>query len=155
MVYEWCSGFRTAVNAQQAGEIMQSLADKGMLTAQNLVEIARPESSPLHKGFEWDDIEAAKKYRRQQATIMIRAITVSETEVVSGGNEAITVKVFNLTEKGESYQSLKAILLDDDSADCLMLKAKAELSSFRAKYNQLKRLAKIMGDIDELLEETI
>ena len=132
---------------------MQRLGSEGRLTPANLVEEARPEESPMHKAFEWDDAKAAENYRKQQATQMIRAIVVRESDVVSGGSESVQVKVFNQPEKGGVYESLRTILLDEEKSGSLMDKAKAELRTFRIKYSQLERLARLMVEIDEVLEE--
>ena len=146
-------GYRTSVKAEDAGLIMKKLEDEGRLTPQDLVDEARPIDSPLHKGFEWDDAKAAENYRRHQASIMIRAIVVRESEVIENGREDVSVKIFNLPEKGGSYESLRAILLDSDKAENLLARAKDELRSFRKKYSQLQRLSQLMSAIDEVLEE--
>ena len=154
MVFEckWTAGFRCPVKAEVAGEVMQRLESEGRLTPANLVDEARPEDSPMHKAFEWNDEKAAEIYRRQQATQMIRAIVVRESDVIQGGNEAIRVKVFNQSEKGGVYESLRTILLDEEKAESLLEKAKAELRAFRAKYSQLERLSRVITEIDEVLE---
>ena len=155
MVFEckWMTGFRCPVKAQVAGEVMQRLESEGKLTPANLVEEARPEDSPIHKAFEWDDAKAAEIYRRQQATKMIRAIVVREADVVEGGSEEVRVKVFNQTERGNAYESLRTILLDVEKTDDLLDKAKAELRTFRVKYSQLERLSRLMSEIDNVLDE--
>lgn len=153
MVYKWVSGYRTSVNAQEAGEIMDRLAREGNLTPQALVDEARPEESPLHKGFDWDDASAAEKYRRAQAVTMIRAVVVSESEIMDEGSADVKVKVFNLPQKGTSYESLKTILVDEEKSDSLIDRALAELRTYREKYSQLERLSKLMTVIDETLKE--
>lgn len=153
MVYKWVSGYRTSVNAQDAGEIMDRLAKKGKLTPQALVDEARPEDSPLHKGFEWDDTKAAENYRKVQAVTMIRAVVVSESEIIEEGSSDVKVKVFNLPERGTSYESLKTILVDEEKTDSLMARALAELRTYREKYASLEKLTRLMGVIDEILEE--
>ena len=153
MVFDckWVTGFRCSVKAQVAGEVMQRLESEGRLTPANLVDEARPEDSPMHKAFEWDDHKAAENYRRQQATQMIRAIVVCEADVVEGGNKALKVKIFNQAERGGVYESLRTILLDEEKSESLMDKAKAELRSFRIKYSQLERLSRLMTEIDAVL----
>ena len=155
MVFQcsWMEGYRTSVKAEDAGLIMKKLEGEGRLTPQDLVDEARPESSPLHKGFEWDDAKAAENYRRHQASIMIRAIVVKESEVIENGRENVQVKIFNLPEKGGSYESLRTILLDGDKAESLLARAKEELGYFRKKYSQLQKLSRVIEAIDELFEE--
>lgn len=153
MVYKWMSGYRSSVKAQDAGEIMDRLAREGNLTPQALVDEARPEDSPIHNGFEWDDAKAAEKYRRAQAVTMIRAVVVSESDIFDEGSADVKVKVFNLPERGTSYESLKTILIDEEKSDSLMGRALAELRSYREKYSQLDRLSKLMSVIDKTLME--
>ena len=155
MVFQcsWMSGYRTSVKAEDAGLIMKKLESEGRLTPQDLVEEARPIDSPIHKGFEWDDAKAAENYRRHQASIMIRAIVVRESEVIENGREDVSVKIFNLAEKGGSYESLRTILLDEDKTENLLARAKEELGYFRKKYSQIQRLSKVISAINEVLSE--
>lgn len=48
----------------------------GVLRPDDVVEAARNPESPLHDQFEWDDTEAANKYRTDQARTLIRAVRV-------------------------------------------------------------------------------
>ena len=49
MVYKWKPTARISkVDPQKVGELMRELADSNSLTAQNLVEISKPENSLLH-----------------------------------------------------------------------------------------------------------
>lgn len=48
----------------------------GILTPDIVVQDASDETSPLHTYFEWDDAEAAVKWRRAQARDLIRSIRV-------------------------------------------------------------------------------
>lgn len=156
MVFEckWMTGFRCSVKAEVAGEVMHRLEAEGRLTPANLVDEARPEESPMHKAFEWDDAKAAENYRKQQATQMIRAIVVRESDIVEGGSENVRVKVFNQPEKGGVYESLRTILMDEEKTGSLLDKAKVELRTFRIKYSQLDRLARLMSEIDMVLDDT-
>jgi hypothetical protein len=153
MVFEWKKGYRASVKADVAGSVMKRLEEKGDLTPSALVDEARPVESPLHRAFEWNDAKAAEIYRRQQATIMIRSIVVKESAVVSGGSEEVQVRIFNQLERGESYESLHTILVDEEKVDLLLERAKRELEVFRNKYGQLVQLARLMEAIDEILDE--
>lgn len=55
--------------------ILRGLYDQyGELTADLVVEEARPKQSPLHPYFEWDDRRAAEQHRLEQARLMIRRV---------------------------------------------------------------------------------
>ena len=64
--------------------------DGGLLRPQAVVDAARPEDSPLHGAFCWDDTEAARLYRLDQAQRLIRRFTI---EIESYG-EQVDVPVF-------------------------------------------------------------
>jgi len=58
-------------------EVVIKLYDEfGCVKSSELVEAARPEDSPAHGGFEWDDGAAAEQYRLQQARQWIRIVKV-------------------------------------------------------------------------------
>ena len=48
----------------------------GEVKSQELVDTARPTSSPIHDAFEWDDSIAGEKYRLIQADTWIRNVTI-------------------------------------------------------------------------------
>lgn len=55
--------------------LIRSLYDRhGELTAELVVNDARPADAPLHRYFEWDDETAAEAYRLEQARAMIRRV---------------------------------------------------------------------------------
>lgn len=47
--------------------------NNGDLTPDIVLEAARPENSPLHKHFEWDDSVAAEAWRKDQARTLIQS----------------------------------------------------------------------------------
>jgi hypothetical protein len=49
---------------------------RGRLTAEQVVEEARPQSSPLHGCFEWDDSKAAESWRIEQARDLIKRVKI-------------------------------------------------------------------------------
>lgn len=51
----------------------------GTLTPELVVEEARPEGSPLHDQFTWDDAAAAHEHRLYEARALIRSIRVEVT----------------------------------------------------------------------------
>lgn len=49
---------------------------RGRLTAEQVVEEARPPSSPIHGCFEWDDSKAAESWRIEQARDLIKRVKI-------------------------------------------------------------------------------
>lgn len=76
-------------------EILSKLADRGKLTPENVLAEARKESSPLHDHFQWDDADAAEKWRLDQASRLIRTFTITvETRAQTTSNVTIEVPAF-------------------------------------------------------------
>lgn len=48
----------------------------GIFTANQVLDLARPKNSPIHKYFNWDDTDAAEKYRLYQARHLISCVVV-------------------------------------------------------------------------------
>ena len=77
-------------DAQQIGEELESIKKEGNLTPPRIVERARNKKSILNKYFEWDDIEAAEKWRLQQA----RNITGHIIEIVVIRGEQVEERAY-------------------------------------------------------------
>ena len=69
----------TDADAVVIGERIDTLMDKhgGELTPSQLLEDARKVRSPIHKFFDWDDSEAAEKWRTHQARQLISSVVVT------------------------------------------------------------------------------
>lgn len=116
----------------------------GELRAGDVVEAAKPESSPLHSQFDWEDTEAAHKWRLHQARNLIR-VTV---EYVGGGEDAVPARVFvSLTpdRKDGFYRATADVMSDVDHRKQLFADAVAEMQRFEKKYSDLKELADVFA----------
>lgn len=60
-------------------EELNKLAKNGRLTPRDVIDYARPDDSPLHEYFEWDDSIAADQYRLYQARKLIARVEVNYT----------------------------------------------------------------------------
>jgi len=93
----------------------------GLLLVDDVLEAAKDKRCVLHKHFEWDDTEAARQYRREQARgliqkcrvqittapdVSIRAFVSLQSDQVSGGGYRMTAAVLD-------DEQLKAQLLGD------------------------------------------
>lgn len=74
----------------------------GALTSVAVVEAARPEESPLHHRFEWDDHVASDLYRLTQAAALIRSVHV--TIQVQGRKDPSRVRAFVSTTTTEEFE---------------------------------------------------
>ena len=147
MEYKWKEGARSSrLDAQKCGAVLERLRQKngGTITADIVLREARKKRSPLHGGFEWDDTEAARQYRLEQARGLIRSITVQ----VIGGGESDVVRAFVHIDGGD-YEEIHAVLRTRDRRQALLDSAMRELLAFRTKYEQLSELAEVFAAVDK------
>jgi len=96
-------------DAQKIGEELENIKAKKNLTPNNVVEKAKNKKSILHKYFEWDNSEAAEKYRLQQAKNIINHVV---EVIVIKGNVIEERAYFNVIAKNNerSYVSLTEVI---------------------------------------------
>jgi len=141
MIYKWKEGSHHKVSAQIAGEVCADLEERGELTAENLVDVSRPEEAPLHGEFEWDDDIAAELYRKTQASAIIRHIAVKTEE------KTPLRAFFNLEVKAKEYESIQTIIRQEDKYSALLATALMELEAFKRKYQMLSELQDVFDAI--------
>lgn len=150
--YKWKTGF-WKVPAEVAGNEFEKLEQSVGLTAENVVAVSRPKNAPLHSCFEWDDAVAGELYRKQQASVMIAALTVS---VESSSGEQLETRAFvTLTSRGEkgTFESVAAVLNDTEKTTALLDRAKKDAAIFRDKYSTLKECSGIIKQITAFIGE--
>ena len=54
----------------------------GEVTAEQVLDLARPKRSPIHKYFDWNDSVAAEKWRLHQARMIMCSIVIEKTDDV-------------------------------------------------------------------------
>lgn len=148
MVYKWKSGSYIKGDAQKAGEQFERLAkSESGLTPESVLNANRRKGTPLHDSFEWDDSEAAEKYRLNQAGHFIRCIvSVAETD---SGEKKEPQRAFFVTTEVHQYEPLNVILQEKDKYEKLLDTAFRELAAFRRKYEALKELQPIFNAIEQ------
>lgn len=150
MVYKWKSGARIKGDAQASGELMEelSVSEEG-LTARTLLEANIPEGAPLHNDYEWDDSIAADKWRLQQSNQFIASLTVVVFED-KGDETTDQPRAFHITTQEHSYDSLNVILSEPSKYEAMLQSAKAELNTFKRKYEILKELQPVFNAIKKI-----
>ena len=125
--------------------------DGGFLRPQAVVDAARSEDSPLHGAFCWDDTEAARLYRLDQAQRLIRVFHLK----MDTDNGKTEVPVFiNLSCDREGAKDMNPYRLTEDVMKCQDLLAVAEkdaleqLKGIRDRYQHIKRLGDVWSAID-------
>ena len=146
MQYSYKSGAQLKVSADVAGQVCQELEESGGLTAKRLLDASRPVDAPLHDEFEWDDTEAAEKYREHQAAHIIRCIVVRPEAVAQEPVRAFV----NVSEEQRSYRSLDVVLQQTNLREQLLGQALKDLKAFEVKYSTLSELAEVFAAIHQL-----
>jgi hypothetical protein len=123
-------------------------ANGGVLKAEDVVDTARSKKSPLHEYFDWEDGEAAQKWRLHQARQLIR-VTV---RVITPAKPPVRVFVSLRADReddGGGYRFLTAVLSDSERRNQLLTDALAELKTFEVKYRELVELADVFVSIQK------
>lgn len=139
---------------------LQKLEKKnGKLTPGIVVENARPENSPIHSYFEWDDDAAADKYRLWQARQLIARVYIIN-DPKDEEDKLVKVRVFHSidvsddeeADENRQYMNIVKIMSDDQLKEKLLEDALRDASFFMAKYNTLKELEPLMAEIRKLVK---
>ncbi len=130
-------------NAAQVEKELQGIRKRcrGALRPADVVAwAAKHPKSALHERFDWDDTEAAHKYRLWQARKVITRVTI-----VPRNNTKIRAFVSLTEDRGDGvgYRSVVEVLSDDERRERLLAQALAEFRRVRAKYHTLKELAEV------------
>lgn len=147
MVYKWKLDGLYKTDPNIAGQVMHDIERRTGLTADTLLEASRPKTAPLHGEFEWNDTEAAERYRRSQARALINSICIVE----EGTDDAEPIRAFFVTDntgKARTYTSLQVIRESAEKSNALLDNALRELNYFRNKYERLQEVAPVIEAID-------
>ncbi len=140
----WKSGCRISADAQKVAD--EILAIGNSATTAQILDKARDEQTELHKCFDWDDAEAAEKWRLQQARHIVCNLVIKE----KSDTPRPEVRMFFKTDADNGYKPTVLIMQDKDEYRKLLDRALAELTSFRAKYKTLVELDGVFDAIDRV-----
>lgn len=150
MVFEWRRSGGGGVNLaghdpQVVGDELERLkqANGGKLFPSDVVEAAHSETSPLHAFFEWDDSDAARKYRLAQARSVLKVTVISKVgsrQLAEPVSQFVNVSKRDISEDGRPggvvryYESTPVAMADPDLHDQVIQKALREIDSWQKRY---------------------
>jgi hypothetical protein len=151
MTYQWGRKVH-AVDPQTVGETVERIAGyEGYCSPGRLVNEARPEFSPLHPLFTWDDQEAATLWRTHQARQVINGLTVT----VKIGDEKVQSPAFfsvghtvETQDAGEGYRPVSVVVADPDLAREALEEALGRLRAIQRRYDALEALTPVWKALD-------
>lgn len=123
------------------------IANGGMLKPEAVVDVARDTENPLHKHFTWDDTEAARERRLDQARQIIRLMVVVVHEAVPPQRKYVSLPVDRAN--GTGYRSIEDVLSDDQRRGELLRDVFERLAALKRKYAALSELAQIWEAVDK------
>lgn len=126
------------------GKFLEQQFPSGEYKAADIVELARPRRSVLHKYFQWNDSLAAEAHRKRQASDLIRCIVVEIDDVEVRKYMSVRVK------KARVYKKTEDIYQDEDLTQQLLDSALRDLIFFKNKYAQLKELKTVFRAVETI-----
>ena len=144
-------------NLDDVKKVLENIAktNGGKITPPMVVDEAVNPKSPLHDHFEWDDSEAAVKWRLEQARSLIASVRVTYVQ----GEEKSTVRAFvHVPLKNEDfYAETHKAMKNADWRQAILDRALVELQTVERKYEHLQELAEIwttVGQVRKKLNKT-
>lgn len=141
----WKTGIFAKADCSKVTEEIKSIGESA--TAEQILEKAKDPKTELHKCFDWDDTEAATKWRLHQARMVVCEIVYVEKKPQAA--EPIKVRVFNRIDNS-GYKETTKIFRNPDEYSKLLSNAKAELLAFERKYKTLTELDELFDVIHQL-----
>jgi hypothetical protein len=127
------------------GETLDALKkSKGKFAARDVVNAARPTASPIHDLFEWNDAQAADKFREEQARGYIRSLVI----VVEGRKGEVTMPVAVSFGSGDGYTSTEVVMSSAQLRARLIQQALDEAEAWRDRYRHLRELGSVFASIE-------
>ena len=117
-------------------------------TPKDILNLARDESTELHKCFEWDDTKAAEKWRLHTARIICCSLKAT---VVREKKDALTIRLIQHDGEAKAYKPVTFTVRNEDEYGRLLKQAKAELAAFKKRYKNIVELASVIDEIDRIV----
>jgi hypothetical protein len=126
------------------------------VSATEVVNAARPKTSPMHSKFEWNDKVAGERWREEQARGWIRSRRVV-IEQAEGKSVPIRAFVAVPAEDGERYMPTDEAVADPVAWGSVLRAARTDARAFTRKLAQLESLkpGTVPSTVPEVIEDWI
>lgn len=145
MKIEW-KGTAFKGNAELCYREIQTLGED--YTPDDILNLARNESTELHKCFDWDDASAAEKWRKHTARLICCSLSVI---VEKEEHDPVTYRIIQHNNEKKAYAPVTLTVRNDDEYARLIKQAKAELAAFRLRYKSIVELETVIDEIDRFI----
>ena len=133
-------------NAEAVYHEIQTLGNS--YTPDDIVELAKDESTELHKCFEWDDTIAAEKWRKHTARLICCSLQVV---VEKEEKEPVTYRLIQNDRSEQAYKPVTMTVRNDAEYERLLKQAKLELKAFKERYKKITELETVIDEIDRIV----
>lgn len=139
--------------AQEVGETLESIKKEngGSLVAEQVLEKAKNPKSKLHPYFDWKDSQAAKKWRKHQARLLINHVEVTyvHQEVEEHKPAYINIKNTSTDEENPERAYVSCVDVADNNyyREQALQDALKQLIHWKNKYKWLGELHNVMEEI--------
>ena len=138
---------KVGASAQTVGETLERIEKRdGVVTKEAFLEESRPENSPTHNMFEWDDTVAAEKYRLEQSRMIIADVVVTVERESKPRKVAGYVNVTLGKHNKAEYNSIGIAMEDTEKRKAVLSNAFDELKTFENKYSEYQELAGVFAE---------
>jgi hypothetical protein len=151
--YVWHGG-GGPVDPNVAGAALDEIrrAAGGRLLPADVVEAARHPDHPLHRCFNWDDTEAARRWREQQAGRLICRLRI---RVIPRKEGVPVVRLAYLSPQerpAQGYLPAAQAMDDQEIRKGIIATALAQLRGWERRCRDIEELAEVANDVRKALE---
>jgi hypothetical protein len=110
--------------------------------------------SPLHAYFDWNDANAAHRYRLEQARRLIRSVKLVVETTEDSRAVPVYVRDPAAPDEQQGYRALASIKSDDDGARAVL---EREMGRVASCLHRARAVASVLGlehELDDLLMRT-
>lgn len=148
--YTWnLESFAKGIDPNKAAKEFERIENVyGAIKPETILKASTPKGSLFHNLFEWDDTEAATKYRLQQARQIINNIQVS---IISDG-ESRLIAAYEVV-KADNSRTYKCVTsLSSDEITQVKNRTIRDLNALRQKLQVYKNFDAAIPHLDAALE---
>lgn len=132
---------------------LRELEQDGRLTPDAVVEDAMDPESPLHDKLEWDDTEAARQYRLEQARALIRGYRYHVTRTTTTVEVPYYMRDPSAGAGEQGYVSVASLKTDRDRAREALVAEAARAAGYLQRVRDLAVALDMESEVDAILEQ--
>ena len=138
-------------------ELERIYEERSRLTPDDVVDEASDPASPLHSYFEWDDSEAAARFRLIQAAGLIRSVKVRVTRTKGSEDEDLTIRAWvaahaaapELEDVPEGYIPEEEVRARPELREALLRQMRRDVTAAQRRYRHLAEYWELLDELNK------